>query len=64
MSVLPFLIVAGGVIAGGFVAAFVWAVRTGQFDDTCTPAVRVLLEPPGPVTHPGSEGTPHVQSRD
>ena len=28
----------------GFLGAFVWAVRTGQFDDTCTPAVRVLLD--------------------
>jgi cbb3-type cytochrome oxidase maturation protein len=44
MSVIPLLIVAGGVVAGGFLAAFVWAVRSGQFDDTCTPAVRVLFD--------------------
>ena len=49
MSVLPFLILAGGVVASGFVAAFVWAVRAGQFDDTSTPAVRVLLDDAGPV---------------
>ena len=34
MSVIVLLIAAGGVVAGGFLAAFVWAVRTGQFDDT------------------------------
>jgi cbb3-type cytochrome oxidase maturation protein len=44
MSVIVLLIVAGGVVAGGFLGAFVWAVRSGQFDDTCTPAIRVLLD--------------------
>jgi cbb3-type cytochrome oxidase maturation protein len=44
MSVIVLLIVAGGLVAGGFLAAFVWAVRSGQFDDTHTPAVRVLLD--------------------
>jgi cbb3-type cytochrome oxidase maturation protein len=44
MSVVVLLIVAGGVVAAGFLAAFAWAVQSGQYDDTCTPAVRVLLE--------------------
>jgi cbb3-type cytochrome oxidase maturation protein len=44
MSVIVLLIVAGGVVAAGFLGAFAWAVRSGQYDDTCTPAVRVLLE--------------------
>jgi cbb3-type cytochrome oxidase maturation protein len=44
MSVIVLLIVAGGLVAAGFLCAFVWAVRSGQFDDTCTPAVRVLLD--------------------
>jgi cbb3-type cytochrome oxidase maturation protein len=44
MSVLILLIAAGGTVASGFLAAFVWAVRSGQFDDTWTPAVRVLLD--------------------
>lgn len=42
---LALLVVAAGV------AAYVWAARTGQFDDTTTPAVRTLIEddesPPG-----------------
>ena len=34
-------------------AAFVWAVRSGQFDDTTTPAVRVALDDTGRSTpHP------------
>jgi cbb3-type cytochrome oxidase maturation protein len=44
MSVIVLLIAAGGVVAGGFLCAFVWAVRSGQFDDTHTPAVRLLLD--------------------
>ncbi|TAK19190.1 MAG: cbb3-type cytochrome oxidase assembly protein CcoS [Acidobacteria bacterium] len=48
MSVIVLLIVAGGVVAAAFLAAFVWAVRTGQFDDTVTPPIRILLEDPHP----------------
>lgn len=44
MGVIVLLIVAGGAVAAGFLAAFAWAVRSGQYDDTCTPAVRVLLD--------------------
>ncbi|HET7220084.1 MAG TPA: cbb3-type cytochrome oxidase assembly protein CcoS [Vicinamibacterales bacterium] len=44
MSVIVLLIAAGGTVAAGFLWAFVWAVRSGQFDDTCTPAVRMLLD--------------------
>jgi len=44
MSVIVLLIAAGGLVAAGFLGAFAWAVGSGQFDDTCTPAVRMLLE--------------------
>ena len=46
MSVIVLLIAAGGVVAAAFLGLFVWAVRSGQFDDTVTPAVRILLEDP------------------
>jgi cbb3-type cytochrome oxidase maturation protein len=62
MSVIVLLIVAGGLVAAGFLGAFIWAVRTGQFDDTCTPAVRVLLDgmdAPGA----GREGTRRDRGR-
>ena len=57
MTVIILLIAAGGAVASGFLIAFIWAVRSGQFDDTCTPAVRVLFDvtDPGPRTSdPGS----------
>jgi cbb3-type cytochrome oxidase maturation protein len=53
MSVIFFLIAVGAVVAGGFLAAFAWAVRSGQFDDTTTPAVRILLDDTGrPASQP------------
>ena len=48
MSVIFLLIAAGAIVTGGFLAAFIWAVRSGQFDDVVTPAVRVLLDEPAP----------------
>ena len=57
MSVVVLLIAAGGVVAAGFLAAFAWAVQSGQYDDTCTPAVRVLLEE-RPISK--QEGMSHV----
>lgn len=44
MSVLVLLIAAGGLVAAGFLGAFLWAVSSGQFDDTDTPPIRVLLD--------------------
>lgn len=44
MSVIGLLIGAGGLVALAFLCAFVWAVRTGQFDDTSSPPIRVLFD--------------------
>ena len=44
MIIIFILIPVSIVIAACFLGAFVWAVRSGQYDDTCTPAMRVLLE--------------------
>jgi len=44
MNVLFFLVPLALLLAGIGVAAFVWSVRSGQFDDVDTPGMRVLLE--------------------
>jgi cbb3-type cytochrome oxidase maturation protein len=44
MSVILILILASLAIALTFLLAFIWAVRSGQFEDTCTPGMRVLGE--------------------
>lgn len=46
MIVIFLLIPLSILIAAGFLAAFIWAVRTGQYEDTCTPAMRLLLDEP------------------
>jgi cbb3-type cytochrome oxidase maturation protein len=32
------------IVAGCFLVAFLWAVKSGQYDDSHTPAVRILFE--------------------
>jgi cbb3-type cytochrome oxidase maturation protein len=44
MSVIILLIILGVLVAGGFLAAFLWAVRSGQYDDTVSPSVRMLFD--------------------
>jgi cbb3-type cytochrome oxidase maturation protein len=47
MSVLVLLIFASLAIATAFLIGFIWAVRSGQYEDTCTPSMRVLTEEAG-----------------
>ncbi|MEL7168390.1 MAG: cbb3-type cytochrome oxidase assembly protein CcoS [Bacteroidota bacterium] len=44
MAVLYVLIPLALLLAGAGVLAFRWAVRSGQFDDVETPALRILIE--------------------
>ena len=51
MDILPLLIGISIVVAVAIAGLFLWAVRSGQFDDLDTPAVRILAdddEPPPP----------------
>lgn len=44
MSVLIILIAVSILVASGFLAAFIWSVKKGQFDDDYTPSVRMLFD--------------------
>ena len=44
MSVILILIIASIVVASVFLGAFYWAVKSGQYDDTYSPSVRMLFE--------------------
>lgn len=44
MSVVFILVFVAIVLAGGFLVAFVWAVKSGQYEDTYTPSVRILFD--------------------
>ncbi len=44
MSVILILILASLAVALAFLGAFIWAVKGGQYEDTTTPAMRILNE--------------------
>ena len=44
MSVMYFLVFASLLVAVGFLIAFLWAVKSGQFEDKYTPKIRMLFE--------------------
>jgi len=44
MSVIIILIIISVIVAVFFLGIFIWAVKTGQFDDTVSPAIRILFD--------------------
>ena len=44
MSAILILILASLSLAVLFLAGFIWAVRSGQFEDTQTPSLRILTD--------------------
>lgn len=44
MSVIAVLIGFSLMVAISFLIAFLWAVKSGQYDDKYTPSVRILFE--------------------
>jgi cbb3-type cytochrome oxidase maturation protein len=44
MSAFYILIIISLLVAGGFLIAFIWAVKSGQLEDNYTPAIRMLWD--------------------
>lgn len=44
MSVLFILIIISLVVAASFLVAFIWSVKSGQYEDGYTPSVRMLFD--------------------
>lgn len=44
MKIILLLIFISLLLALGFLIAFLWAVRQGQYDDDYTPSVRILFD--------------------
>ena len=44
MSAVIVLILASLIVATGFLLAFLWAVKSGQFEDKVTPSMRMLWD--------------------
>lgn len=49
MSVLVFMVPLAILLGAVGLAAFMWALRSGQFDDPDGAAVRILLDDEGPI---------------
>jgi cbb3-type cytochrome oxidase maturation protein len=74
MSVIFLLIPLSIATATVFLAGFIWAVRSGQYEDTCTPALRLLTDdsstqkledkkvPVGNKSYLKSEPVPHFNA--
>ena len=64
MSVILILILVSLAMALLFLGGFVWAVRSGQFDDTLTPSLRVLPdEPPASQPHSRTSKTQPIENQ-
>lgn len=46
-----------------FLVMFIWAVKSGQYDDTYTPSVRILFDDDLDSTD-GNEDKPTIQTED
>ena len=44
MKIMLLLILFSLTIAAGFLLAYLWAARNGQFDDDYTPSIRMLFD--------------------
>ena len=44
MSALYVLIIISLIVALGFLGAFLWSVKNGQYDDDYTPSIRMLFD--------------------
>jgi cbb3-type cytochrome oxidase maturation protein len=60
MSVLVVLIGFSLIVAIGFLLAFLWAVRSGQYDDDVSPSVRILYDNDKPNTDQTNENQTNV----
>lgn len=58
MSVIILLLIASVSVASLFLAAFLWSVKNGQYDDQVSPPLRMLFD--NPVTEKETASTNSV----
>lgn len=54
MAIIAVLIGVSVVVASLFLWAFIWSVKSGQYDDDYTPSIRILFEDQKPDTKTNS----------
>lgn len=55
MSVIFLLLIASVSVAALFLGAFLWSVKSGQYDDETSPPMRMLFDPPSPTSNSSTE---------
>ena len=63
MNILYLLIPVGLVFLAGAIWLFIWAVRSGQYEDMEGPAFRILMDDDDPMI-PGNEDKQEQQGSD
>lgn len=51
MSVIYLLIIISLIVALCFLAAFLWAIKSGQYEDDYGPSIRILFDDKQKETH-------------
>lgn len=64
MSVIILLVIVGVVVAGLFLLGFIWAVRSGQYDDMYSPSVRILFDNDSPASDTSTETSGNKKESD
>ena len=62
MNIIFLLLTCSIIIALLFLAGFIWSVRSGQYDDAYTPAVRMLFDDPPQDAKPATDRDQSEQS--
>ena len=63
MEVIFILIGCSFLVALGFLGAYIWAYKSGQYDDDYTPSVRILMdEEPKPLNKNEQNNRPRRQA--
>jgi cbb3-type cytochrome oxidase maturation protein len=58
MSALFILIGISILVAASFLAAFLWSVKNGQYDDDYTPSIRILFDNTSEASDKGASAKP------
>jgi cbb3-type cytochrome oxidase maturation protein len=63
LSALFVLIGISIIVAGAFLAAFLWSVKSGQYEDDYTPSIRMLFDNDNRTLPPAEKSLPKTQNK-
>jgi len=65
MQIIVFIIIISLTVATGFLCAFFWAVKDGQYEDSYTHSIRLLIDDDMiPIEGPEENQSKEIQSRN